>query len=148
MFRSHSQTGRDGRHAREGRETSAASRSKDLYFLAGSTIAVTHTGASGTCLWLQTYSPGSRSALTALSVYLDRSSSLLSFAVCGCHSYKASLPLIPPLCDEGVQTYFLLGPRSQLPSAYVEFTLGLHGQCQFGSQMSQRVKRAQFLRHV
>lgn len=60
------------------------------------------------------------------------------FAVCGCHSYKASLTLIPPLLGEGAQTHFLLGPRSLLPTACVEVTLGLHGQHQCGPQTSWR----------
>lgn len=59
------------------------------------------------------------------SVNLDGSSSPLSFAVCGCHSYEVSLPLIPPLHGRGAQTYFLPGPRNPSPTAHVEVTLRL-----------------------
>ena len=59
------------------------------------------------------------------SVNLDGSSSPLSFAVCGCHSYEVSLPLIPPLHGGGAQTHFLPGPRNPSPTAYVEVTLRL-----------------------
>lgn len=133
--------------ARYGKEASATSRSKCLYFLAGSTVALP-TEASGSCLWSSNPFPWEQISLDCATVNLDRSSSLLSFAVCGCHSYEASMPLNPPLCDEGAQTYFLLGPRSLLPIVYIEFTLEFHRQWQFGPQTSWRVWRAQFLQGV
>lgn len=95
-------------------------------------------GRSSSCVkpwtpfqWVQT-------SLDCTSVNLDRFSSRLSFAVCGCHSYKVSLPLIPPLHGERAQTHFSLGPRSPLPIACmcIAVTLRLPCQHQCGSHAS------------
>ena len=43
------------------------------------------------------------------TVSLDRPSSPLALALCGCHSYEVSFPPIPPLHSRGAQTHFLPG---------------------------------------
>ena len=58
-------------------------------------------------------------SLNLCTVGLDRSSSPLAFALCGCHSYEVSFPLIPPLHGGGAQTHFL-------PGANTEVTPSLH----------------------
>lgn len=49
------------------------------------------------------------------SIGLDRSSSPLAFALCGCHSYKISLSPIPPLHGGGAQTHFRPGQTLRSP---------------------------------
>ena len=132
MFCSHPWCTSDGWHTCCRREMPATSRCK-WPLLQGSH----HWGTWDPFCWVQP---------SLGSVTLDRSSSPLSFAVCGCHSYEVSLPLIPPHPGRGAETHFLLGSRSLSPVAQIEDTLRLQRQHhQFGSLPPWSLARAQFL---